>query len=248
MNNLNAGIIIIGDEVLSGRTQDTNSNFISKELVKSGIDLHEIRVIKDDEKTIIDTVLDFKKRFMYVFTTGGIGPTHDDITSESIAKAFKRKYCLSPDAYNILEKYYTGKDFSESRQKMAMMPENVDLILNPLTAAPGFIIENVYVLPGVPQILKVMFLNIIKNLKRGKPKKILTINTNLFESVIANRLGVIQKNNQECTIGSYPYFNFSSKVGGVNLVISSWTLESLDPIYEEIKSMITLLGGKYSIV
>jgi len=248
MNNLNAGIIIIGDEVLSGRTQDTNSNFISKELVKLGIDLHEIRAIKDNEKIIIDTVLDFKKRFMYVFTTGGIGPTHDDITSESIAKAFKRKYCLNPDAYNILKKHYTKKDFRESRQKMAMMPENVDLILNPLTAAPGFIIENVYVLPGVPQILKVMFLNIVKNLKRGKPKKIITINTNLFESVIANRLGVIQKNNQECTIGSYPYFNYSSKVGGVNIVISSWTLESLDPIYEEIKSMITLLGGKYSIV
>ena len=189
MSKLNAGIIVIGDEILSGRTQDTNSNFIAKNLNESGIKLDEIKIIHDNKDTIIgESVLDFNKKYTYVFTTGGIGPTHDDITSESIALAFNKKYCFHSQAYKILEKYYLKGEFNESRQKMAKMPENVELILNPLTAAPGFIIKNIYVLPGVPNIMKKMFLNLLQNIEKGSPKKSVTINCNLYESLIATRL------------------------------------------------------------
>ena len=131
---------------------------------------------------------------------------------------------------------------------MAKMPENVELILNPLTTAPGFIIQNVYVLPGVPEIMKKIFNNILINIKKGKPKKILTINTNLYESTMAIKLSQIQDQNPECSIGSYPYYNYTAKSGGVNIVISSWSLENLDNITNEINNMISLLGGKSSIV
>ncbi len=171
MKRKNAGIIVIGDEVLSGRTQDTNSGFIANKLTLTGIELKEIRVISDNAKIIIKTVKEFAKDYNFVFTTGGIGPTHDDITSKSIAKAFKKKYCFHKEAYKILETYYPIGDFNEGRKKMAKMPEGVDLIYNPISAAPGFKINNVFVLPGVPAIMKKMLINVFKNIDKGKPKK-----------------------------------------------------------------------------
>ena len=248
MSKLTAGIIIIGDEILSGRTQDANSNYIAQELIKIGIQLIEIRVIQDNINIIKNTVYEFHKAYTYIFTTGGIGPTHDDLTSESIAKAFNKKYTLHPKAFKILEKYYPKGEFNESRKKMAMLPENSELILNPLTAAPGFNIENVYVLPGIPNIMKKMFKSLLVNLKKGKPKKICTINTNLFEGTIASKLLKIQYNNTDCSIGSYPYFNYIEKNSGVNIVISSWERENLTDIINEIINMISLLGGESSIV
>ena len=131
---------------------------------------------------------------------------------------------------------------------MAKMPENVELILNPLTSAPGFIIQNVYVLPGVPEIMKKIFNNILINIKKGKPKKTVTINTNLYESIMSIKLSQIQDQNPECSIGSYPCYSYTAKSGGVNIVISSWSLENLDDITNEINNMISLLGGKSSIV
>ena len=160
MDNPTAGIIIIGDEILSGRTQDSNANFIANELIIAGIQLEQIRIIRDDEKTIVKTVKKFHVSYNYVFTTGGIGPTHDDITSKSIAIAFNKKYCFHPEAFKILKNYYSIGEFNKGRQKMAKMPETAELILNPLTVAPGFIIKNVYVLPGVPEIMKSMFVNL----------------------------------------------------------------------------------------
>lgn len=248
MTRLNAGIIIIGDEVLSGRTKDTNSNFIAKQLIEAGIQLDEIIIIHDNKEIIVDTVLNFHNKYTYVFTTGGIGPTHDDITSESIALAFNQKYCYNNKAYKILEEYYPKGEFNEGRKKMAKMPENAELILNPVTAAPGFKLNNIYVLPGVPDIMQLMFLNLLDNLKKGTPKKIITININLYESSIASELEKIQNKNPLCSIGSYPYYNYISKIGGVNLVISSWELEDIDSIANEIQIMIKLLGGKSSIV
>ena len=150
MTLLTAGILIIGDEILSGRTQDTNGNFIAKNLTSSGIKLEEIKVIQDKKNIIIDSVKLFSKKYTYGFTTGGIGPTHDDITSESIAEAFNKKYGINKEAFNILEKYYPEGEFNKSRQKMTIMPEGAELIYNPVTAAPGFKIKNVFVLPGVP--------------------------------------------------------------------------------------------------
>ena len=248
MSIFSAGILIIGDEILSGRTQDTNANFIAKNLVSSGIKLEEIRVIQDNKKIIIDSAKLFSKKYNYVFTTGGIGPTHDDITSESLADAFDKKYEINSEAFNILEKYYPKGEFNVSRQKMAKMPSDVELIYNPMTAAPGFELNNVFVLPGVPKIMEQMFVTVLKNLTKGKPKKIITINTNLYESKIAPFLKDIQEQYQECAIGSYPYFNFLSKTGGVNIVISSWTMFSLDEIEKDIIEMIRFNGGNYSIV
>ena len=248
MTKLNAGILVIGDEILSGRTKDTNSNFIAKNLINSGIKLNEIRVIHDDQNTIIENIIEFHNKYTYVFTTGGIGPTHDDITSKSISIAFNQNYCIHSEAYRILKEFYPKGEFNEGRQKMAKMPEQAKLILNPLTAAPGFIVKNIYVLPGIPEIMQKMFLRLLENLEKGSPIKIVTVNINLYESSIATFLEKIQNENPKCSIGSYPYFNYISKVGGVNIVISSWTLRDLDPIVIKIQEMVSLLGGKSSIV
>ena len=248
MSKLTAGIIVIGDEILSGRTQDTNSNYIAKKLVQSGIKLDEIKVIKDDREAIIQNILHFHKIYTYVFTTGGIGPTHDDITSESVSSAFNEKYCFHPKAFKILEEYYPKGEFNVGRQRMAKMPENAKLIINPLTAAPGFVIKNVYVLPGVPEIMQKMFVSLLRIIEKGSPKKTITLNTNLYESTIAIGLATIQNKYLDCSIGSYPYFNYINKTSGVHIVVSSWSLNNLDNIVEEIKKMILLLGGKSSIV
>ena len=248
MKKFNAGVIIIGDEILSGRTLDSNSNFIAKKLIDAGIELDEIKIIHDDQDTIVNNILDFHEKYTYVFTTGGIGPTHDDITSKSVAIAFNQKYCFHTTAYKILEEYYPKGEFNEGRKKMAKMPEHAELILNPLTAAPGFHLENIYVLPGVPEIMKKMFINLLEMLEKGSPKKTVTININLYESSIASDLEKIQNENKDCSIGSYPYFNYISKTGGVNIVISSWELENLNPIADKIIKMVSLLGGKTSIV
>ncbi len=248
MSKLTAGIIIIGNEILSGRTNDSNANFIAKQLIKIGVKLSAIIIIPDESKVIIKTVIDFHKKFTYVFTTGGIGPTHDDITSESIAKAFKKKYIIDPRALKILKEYYPKGKLNAGRKKMAKLPEDCELIVNPLTGAPGFKLNNVYVLPGVPIIMRKMFKSLIKNLKKSNPKIINTINTNLFESVISTRLSGIQKKFADCEIGSYPYFNFIKKRGGVNIVVSSWKRNDLSLINNEIIKMITLLGGKSFIV
>jgi len=248
MSSFTAGIIVIGDEILSGRTQDSNSNFIAKNLLKEGIKLEEVVVIKDDKKTIIDTVINYSQKYSYVFTTGGIGPTHDDITSESISEAFNLEYQVNKDAFKILDNYYPKGEFNESRQRMAMMPNGSELILNPMTAAPGFNIKNVYVLPGVPEIMQIMFLELIKKLKKGKPKLVITINTNLYESKIAFFLKDIQNKYKDSSIGSYPYFNLAAKTGGVNIVVSSWNMTSVKPIVDDIVNMIKLNGGKSSIV
>ena len=248
MSSFTAGIIVIGDEILSGRTQDSNSNFIAKNLLNEGIKLEEVVVIKDDKKTIIDRVINYSEKYSYVFTTGGIGPTHDDITSESISEAFNLEYQVNKDAFKILDNYYPKGEFNESRQRMAMMPNGSELILNPMTAAPGFNIKNVYVLPGVPEIMQIMFLELIKKLKKGKPKLVITINTNLYESKIAFFLKDIQNKYKDSSIGSYPYFNLAAKTGGVNIVVSSWNMTSVKPIVDDIVNMIKLNGGKSSIV
>ena len=248
MSSYTAGVIVIGDEILSGRTQDTNSNFIADKLTKEGIKLEEILVIQDVKEIIKENVINFSSKYSYVFTTGGIGPTHDDITSESISEAFQLNCETNIQAFEILNNYYPEGEFNESRQRMAKMPVGSELILNPMTAAPGFKIKNIFVLPGVPEIMQVMFLELIKTLKKGKAKLITTINTNLYESKIAIELKNIQNNYKDASIGSYPYFNLAAKSGGVNIVVSSWSINSLDPIIDEITNMIELKGGKSSIV
>ena len=164
---VNAVIIIIGNEILSGRTQDVNVVSISNWLNELGVKLEEVRIIPDIENSIIRTINDVRKKFMYVFTTGGIGPTHDDITSRSVAKAFNLSYGYHKQAYEILEKYYRPENFNEGRKKMSMLPDKALLIFNPSSGAPGFIVENVYCLPGVPSILKSMLGGLNNKIKGG---------------------------------------------------------------------------------
>tara|TARA_B100001996_G_scaffold358008_1_gene322281 strand:+ start:22 stop:774 length:753 start_codon:yes stop_codon:yes gene_type:complete len=216
---INASIIIIGNEVLSGRTKDLNTSTVSMWLNSIGINVREVRVIPDIEKIIVDTVIELSSKFNYVFTTGGIGPTHDDITAESISKAFNLEYGFHKDAFSILEKYYEPGQFNEGRQKMAKMPISAKLILNPSSGAPGFYVKNVFCLPGVPSILKSMLGGLNNVLVGGDPILSKTINLRTYESEIAKSLTNVQDNNKDVEIGSYPFFR-QGKLG-VSLVLRS---------------------------
>ena len=216
---VNAAIIIIGNEILSGRTQDTNTSTIALWLNSLGVKVQEVRVIPDIENVIVNTISKVRKINNYVFTTGGIGPTHDDITAKSISKAFNVKYEINKEAYKILENYYKPGEFNEGRQKMTWTPSNAKLILNPTSGAPGFIIENVYCLPGVPSILKSMLGGLKNEISGGEPIISHTINLRTVESEIAKSLTTVQENNKDVEIGSYPFFR-AGKVG-VSIVIRS---------------------------
>ena len=215
----NAAILIIGNEILSGRTQDTNTSTLAKWLNSLGVKVEEVRVIPDIEKIIISSVNLLRKQYNYVFTSGGIGPTHDDITSESISKAFDLPYEIHKRGYEILESYYKPGEFNDGRKKMVWMPRNANLILNPSSGAPGFFVENVFVLPGVPSILKLMLGGIKDKIIGGKPILSQTINLRTVESNIADSLTEVQNNNQDVEIGSYPFFQ-AGKLG-VSIVIRS---------------------------
>tara|TARA_B100000287_G_scaffold115782_1_gene107733 strand:+ start:389 stop:1141 length:753 start_codon:yes stop_codon:yes gene_type:complete len=221
-----ASIIIIGNEVLSGRTKDLNTSIISVWLNSIGIIVREVRVIPDIEKIIVDTVNELRKKFDYVFTTGGIGPTHDDITAESISKVFNLEYGFHKEAFSILEKYYEPGKFNEGRQKMAKMPVTANLILNPSSGAPGFYVENVFCLPGVPSILKSMIGGINNVLIGGDPIISKTINLRTYESEISKSLTNVQNNNKDVEIGSYPFFR-QGKLG-VSIVLRSVDQNMID--------------------
>ena len=218
---INASILVIGNEILSGRTQDLNVSFIAKWLNNNcGIAVEEVRVVPDIEKVIIKNILNLSKRFNYVFTTGGIGPTHDDITAKSISKAFKLKYEYHKEAYKILEAYYGKSKFNDGRKKMAKMPRGSNLIYNPSSAAPGFIIKNVFSLPGVPSILNSMIENCREFLTKGSKIHSTTLNLFTVESNISRDLGLIQKKYKKFVdIGSYPFFRLG-KIG-VSIVCRS---------------------------
>jgi molybdenum cofactor synthesis domain-containing protein len=223
---ISAGIIIIGNEVLSGRTKDINTSTLSLWLNSLGVQVKEVRIIPDIEKIIIDTVNELRNKFNYVFTTGGIGPTHDDITAESISKAFNLEYGFHKEAFSLLEKYYDQGEFNEGRQKMAKMPKTANLILNPTSGAPGFYIENVFCLPGVPSILKSMIGGLNNVLVGGDPILSKTINLRTYESEIAQTLTGVQNNNKEVDIGSYPFFR-QGKLG-VSIVLRSTDQNKID--------------------
>ena len=227
-----SGIIIIGNEILSGRTQDTNTSTVSKWLNSLGIKVQEVRVIPDVEKIIVDTVNELRKKYDYIFTTGAIGPTHDDITASSISKAFNLKYGPHKEAMSLLEKYYKPGEFNEGRQKMAWMPTNANLIYNPTSGAPGFNVENVFCLPGVPSILKSMLGDICHKLVGGEPILSKTINLRTVESEIAKSLSIVQDNNKDVDIGSYPFFR-AGKLG-VAIVLRSTTQSQIDKCNLEI--------------
>ena len=238
IKKVNAAILIIGNEILSGRTQDKNIAFIANWLnSKCGISVKEVRIIPDEEKIIAKNTLVLSKKFNYVFTTGGIGPTHDDITAQSVSKAFNVKYEYHKEAYNILEKYYGKKKFNDGRKKMAKMPRGSKLIYNPSSAAPGFIIKNVISLPGVPLILNSMIENCKKYLIKGSKTHSKTLNLYTVESNIAKQLGLIQKKYKKSVdIGSYPFFRLS-KIG-VSIVTRSNSISKLTSVNKHLIKLV----------
>ncbi len=233
---INAAIVIIGNEILSGRTQDVNVRNLSKWLNELGVKVEEVRIITDVEDVIVNTINELRVKFKYVFTTGGIGPTHDDITSKSIAKAFNLPYVYHEEAYEILEKYYDHGEFNEGRKKMAKLPYRALLIFNPSSAAPGFIVDNVYCLPGVPSILKSMLGELKEKIVGGKKILSKTINLRTVESEIALSLEKIQNRFKNTEIGSYPFFK-QGKVG-VSLVIRSTDKNLISKSYKAIAKII----------
>jgi molybdenum cofactor synthesis domain-containing protein len=235
---IKAAILIIGNEVLSGRTQDLNVSFISNWLnLNCGISVEEVRIIPDIEKKIISNTLDLSKKFNYVFTTGGIGPTHDDITALSISKAFKVKYGFNKEAYSILEKFYGKDNFNEGRKKMAKIPSGSSLIYNPSSAAPGFKIKNILCLPGVPSILRSMMGNLKKFLIKGPVIISKSVNLITVESQISKELEIIQnKFLKNVEIGSYPFFKLG-KIG-VSIVMRSTKKEKINLCKKDIEKLV----------
>ena len=240
IKKVNAAILIIGNEILSGRTQDKNIIFLTNWLnLKCGISVNEVRIIPDEEKVIIENILYLSKKFKYVFTTGGIGPTHDDITAKSISKAFKVRYEYHKEAYAILEKYYGKKKFNDGRKKMAKMPRGAKLIYNPSSAAPGFITKNVLSLPGVPSILNSMIENCKRYLVKGSKVHSRTLNLYTVESNISRQLGLIQKKYKKYVeIGSYPFFRLG-KIG-VAIVTRSVSLTKLKNVNDELLKLVKI--------
>jgi len=231
-----ACLIIIGNEILSGRTQDKNLAWLAKSLNDTGIRLMETRVIPDVKQTIIDTVNTCRGAFTYVFTTGGIGPTHDDITSDAIAAAFSVKLERNKEAATILERHYGKDQLNAARLKMADIPVGSTLILNPVSAAPGFRIQNVFVMAGVPSIMQAMFDFIRPELKGGDKMLSRTLSVFVTEGVIASRLSAIQDQFPDVEIGSYPFMRQQRL--GTSLVARGTDSARLETAYRQLKTML----------
>jgi molybdenum cofactor synthesis domain-containing protein len=239
MHNLQptAALLIIGNEILSGRTQDANLNYLAKTLGKLGVRLVECRVVSDNENAIIEAVQSLSGRNDYVFTSGGIGPTHDDITTATIAKAFGKKLLRHPEAEARLRKHYKPEDINAARLKMADIPEGAELIDNPVSAAPGFILENVYVMAGVPRIMQAMLDGVSARIKGGAVTLSRTISATVTEGYIAAELTAIQEANPNVEIGSYPFIR-DGKLG-VSLVCRSTDVAALDKVAQELRALIS---------
>jgi molybdenum cofactor synthesis domain-containing protein len=202
-----AGILVIGDEILSGRTKDRNIGYIAEYLTNIGIDLREVRIVADDQHAIVEALNGLRVRYTYVLTTGGIGPTHDDITADSVAKAFGVVLDYDPRAVAVLEEHFArmGTDVNEARMRMARVPAGAKLVPNKISAAPGFWIDNVIVLAGVPSIMQAMLDAVAPQLRTGTKILSETVRADCREGDIGSELGGIAKAHPEVTIGSYPF-------------------------------------------
>ena len=238
-----ACVVIIGNEILTGRTQDSNLGHIGRKLLDKGIRLMEARVIPDIEAVIVDTINELREKFDVVFTTGGIGPTHDDITADSIAKAFGVKNVLNPQARQRLVAYYKGEEnLNPGRLRMAHIPEGASLIDNPVSTAPGFNIGNVYVMAGIPNVMQAMLDGVLPNLQGGPPIKSRSISCFIGESVIAKDMGEIAAKYPTIDIGSYPYFRAGSF--GLSLVIRGLDESVIASAQQDLCLLITRHGGE----
>ncbi|WP_373086390.1 competence/damage-inducible protein A [Sneathiella sp.] len=238
-----AAILVIGDEILSGRTQDKNMAHLAERLTEIGVQLREARIIPDIEAEIVAAVNQLRSKFDYVFTTGGIGPTHDDITADSIAAAFGVHIDYHPEAMKLLTRHYqtSGIEFNTARKRMARIPDGASLINNPVSKAPGFQIENVFVMAGVPVIMQAMFEEIIPRLIGGAKMLSRTIGAGLPEGRVAEKLGILQKIYPTVAMGSYPYFRQGEV--GTNLVLRSVEADQLNAAFDHLMTELTKMGA-----
>lgn len=245
-----AAILVIGDEILSGRTQDTNSSYIARWLGELGVRLHEIRVVADVQSDIVAALNALRGRYGYVFTTGGIGPTHDDITADAVAAAFGVSIDYHPQALAIMGAHYKPGEFTEARKRMARIPDGADLIDNPVSRAPGFHIGNVFVLAGVPMIMQAMLDSLRHRVSGGAKLLSASVGGAVAEGIVAGPLGALQEKFPKVSFGSYPYFRRaepgSNKVSsyGVNFVMRSTDPQLLEQAREAIRAMIRAEGAE----
>ena len=237
-----AAMLAIGDEILSGRTQDSNSNYVARQLATLGIDLREVRVVGDDEAEIVAALNALRARYDFVFTTGGIGPTHDDITADAVARAFGVGIGYHPQAYAALEARYPKGEFNDARKRMARVPDGATLINNRASVAPGFQIGNVFVMAGVPMVMRAMMEEIVMRLPHGVPVQSIVVSAELPEGVIAEGLAGIQKAYPQTAIGSYPWYRDGRF--GAQLVARSRDPVAVEAAAKAIEAMILQLGAK----
>jgi molybdenum cofactor synthesis domain-containing protein len=235
-----AAMLAIGDEILSGRTQDTNTNYIARFLAALGIDLREGRVVPDVETEIVAAVNALRTRYSYVFTSGGIGPTHDDITADAIAKAFHVSIDYHPEALALIGARYKLGEFNEMRRRMARIPAGAVLIRNSVSAAPGFQLENVFVMAGVPMIMRAMLEDVAPRLNKGPPIHTCVVTAPVAEGRIAAALAGIQQRYTNIAVGSYPFYREAGF--GTQLVVRGRDSKQADAAATEIENAVRSLG------
>ncbi|WP_454684759.1 competence/damage-inducible protein A [Ancylobacter moscoviensis] len=232
-----AAILVIGDEILSGRTKDRNIGYIAEYLTTLGIDVREVRVVPDVEDEIVAAVNALRARYTYLFTTGGIGPTHDDITADSVAKAFGVSIDVDPRARAMLLEYIKAEDLNEARLRMARIPDGAELVPNPVSKAPGFWIGNVIVMAGVPTIMQAMLDQVAPKLRTGVRMLSETILANAREGDVGGPLRIIAEAHPEVTIGSYPFMGEDGRPN-TNLVVRSRDPRKLAAALAEVQAMV----------
>jgi molybdenum cofactor synthesis domain-containing protein len=237
-----AALVVIGEEILSGRTRDENIAYVASYLTRIGIALREVRVIADLEAEIVTAVNELRPRFAYVFTTGGIGPTHDDVTTDAIAKAFGVGVSVDQGAVRAMRKIFSEAELTAARLRMARIPDGAELVDNPISRAPGFMIENVIVMAGVPRIMQVMLDTVMPRLRKGRPMLSRSVRVDAPEGDVAPPLAALQDSHREVQIGSYPFFE--KKRLGTYVVLRSTDDEALDTALKDLWTMIAQEGFK----
>jgi molybdenum cofactor synthesis domain-containing protein len=244
-----AAVLVIGDEILSGRTKDKNIGYIADYLTAIGIDLKEVRVVSDDESAIVEALNALRAKFTYVFTTGGIGPTHDDITADCIAKAFGVALPHHPEAVAILKERLakTGGELNEARMRMARIPEGAALVVNKVSGAPGFWIGNVITMAGIPTVMQSMLDEVAPKLKTGTKLISETIRADAKEGDVGTELGAIAKAHPETIIGSYPFFD--DKIGpNTNIVVRARDADKLAAAKAAVEGMLATVKAQLATV
>jgi molybdenum cofactor synthesis domain-containing protein len=237
-----AALLVIGEEILSGRTQDANTAHIAAYLTRVGIALREVRVVADDVAEIATAINELRRRYTYLFTTGGIGPTHDDVTTDAIGEAFGVAVAVRDDAVASMREHYSDEDLSPARLRMARIPEGASLIHNAISRAPGYMLENVIVMAGVPRIMQVMLDEVMPRLVKGRPLRAHSIRLDVAEGDLAPPLAALQTAHPNVQIGSYPFFETDRK--GTHVVLRAADDAMLQSALQALRSLIAREGFK----